>query len=357
MSRVRIAVVGTGWWATRVHLPALCADPRCRVVAAADADSARAMRAAAHFGVPRWYADHRALLGAEQLDGVVVATPPQSHHAIARDCLLAGADVLVEKPMTVTAADARDLVETARRTGRRLHVGYPYPYCRLALTLRDTVTSGALGGLRLVTGIFATSVRPLYRGLPHRSGDDALFSPAPETYDDRAKGGGQLHSQVTHIASLLLFATGLTPVSVQAFAGGDTPRADGWDGVAFRCGEAPGAAVGTIASTGTVAPGNPTVERIDLFGDRGHAAYDMAGGTLRIRGYDGTTLDDKVEAESERYPRAAPSERLVAALAGSGGILAGGELGLLTVEFIEAAARSLETGRAVALAATAERPT
>lgn len=357
MNRVRIAVVGTGWWATRVHLPALRADARCDVVAVADADSERAQRTAAYFGVPRWYGDHRALLEAEPVDGAVVATPPESHYAIARDCLLAGADVLVEKPMTVTAADARDLIETARRSGRRLHVGYPYPYCRLAQALRDLIASGALGALRMATGVFATSVRPLYRGQPHRSGDDSLFPPNPETYDDRARGGGQLYSQVTHIASLLFFATGLTPVVVQAYAGGDAPRADGWDAVAFRCGSAPDDAVGTIASTGTIAAGNPTVERIDLFGDRGHAAYDMARGTLSVRGYDGTNFDDRIESESERYPRTAPSERLVAALAGSAGVLAGGELGLLTVEFIDAAARSLETGGPVTLGAAARRQT
>ena len=350
MNRVRIAVVGAGWWATRVHLPALCADAGCDIVAVADADPTRAQRAAAHFRVPRWYADHRALLGAERVDGVVVATPPDSHYAIARDCLLAGADVLVEKPMTVAARDGRDLLETARRSGRRLHVGYPYPYCRLAQALRDRIAAGALGGLRLAAGVFATSVRPLYQGRPHRSADDALFPPNPETYEDRSRGGGQLHSQVTHIASLLFFVTGLAPVSVQAFAGGDTLRADGWDAVTFRCGETGDAAVGTIAGTGTVGPGSPPVERIELFGDRGHAAYDMAGGTLSVRGYDGTSLDDRVEAESERYPRTAPSARLVAALAGDAGVLVGGDVGLLTVEFIGAAARSIETGGPVTLA-------
>ena len=320
----------------------------------ADVDAARARRAAAHFGVPRGYAGHRALLDAERPDGVVVATPPESHHAIARDCLVADADVLVEKPMTVAAADARDLVETARRSGRRLHVGYPYPYCRLAQTLRGMVASGTLGVLRMAAGVFATSVRPLYRGEPHRPARDALFPPNPETYDDRSRGGGQLHSQVTHIASLLFFLTGAAPASVLAYAGGDTPRADGWDAVTFRYGAAPSAAVGTIASTGTVAAA-ATVERLELFGDRGHAAYDMAGGAIRVCLYDGTTLDDRVASESERYPRAAPAARLVDALAGSAGVLAGGELGLWTVEFIAAAVRSLETGRPVALAAAARR--
>ena len=62
MNRIRIAVIGTGWWSTRVHLPALCANADCDVVAVADADPRRARQAAAHFGVPHWYAEHRTLL-------------------------------------------------------------------------------------------------------------------------------------------------------------------------------------------------------------------------------------------------------------------------------------------------------
>jgi predicted dehydrogenase len=351
LNRIRIAVIGTGWWSTRVHLPALCANADCDVVAVADADPRRARQAAAHFGVPHWYAEHRTLLAAQRPDGVVVATPHDTHYAIACDCLIAGADVLVEKPMTVAAREGRDLVEVARRTGRRLHVGYPYPHCRLAQSLRDLTAAGRLGDLRLAGGLFATSARRLYQGAPHTRAEDALFAPNPATYGDVSRGGGQLHSQVTHIASLLFFITGLTPVVVQAFAGGDTPRADGWDAVTFRCRESGSAAVGTIASTGTVEPGSPTVERIDVFGDRGHAAYDMARGTLSVRGYDGTSLDDAVESPSERYPRAAPSARLVAVLMGRTGVLVGGELGLLTTEFIGAALRSIETGEPVRLAA------
>jgi hypothetical protein len=114
----------------------------------------------------------------------------------------------------------------------------------------------------------------------------------PETYSETARGGGQLHSQVTHIASLLFFTTQQIPTAVQAFAGGDTTGTDGWDAVTFRCGDGRDATVGTIASTGTVGPDRHTVERIELFGDRGHAAYDMADGTLTIHGYDGTNVDD-----------------------------------------------------------------
>ena len=345
MRRARIAVIGTGWWATRVHLPALRDNPHCDLVAVADTDPERARRAAEYFGVPRWYSDHAPLLEELHPDGVVIATPHDTHHGIARAALLAGADVLVEKPMTVSVKDAVDLVTLAARTGRRLHVGYPYPHCRLAQSLRDIVAAGDLGLLRLIGGTFATSAGPLYRGTPHTPASDALFAPDPSTYRDARRGGGQLHSQVTHIASLLFFVTNLRPIHVQAFVGGDRPTADSWDAVCFHL----GGAVGTIGSTATVEPGRPTVERIELFGERGHATYDMAGGVMRVVRYDGRRAEDRVEGESERYPRAAPSERLVQTLMGTASVLVPGELGLLTTAFIDAATRSAATGRPATL--------
>jgi predicted dehydrogenase len=103
--------------------------------------------------------------------------------------------------------------------------------------------------------------------------------------------------------------------------------------------------VGTIATTSTVARDSPTVERIALLGDRGHAEYDMGMGTLSVCRHDGRTVHGAVGSEVERYPRAAPSERLVAALRGEAGVLVGGQLGLLTTEFLSAALRSAQTGR------------
>ncbi len=68
------------------------------------------------------YADHRELLG--RVDAVSVVTTTPAHHAIARDFLEAGAHVLVEKPITETVAQARELIDIAARRGRILQVGH-----------------------------------------------------------------------------------------------------------------------------------------------------------------------------------------------------------------------------------------
>ena len=83
-ARARIGVIGTGWWATYAHLPALLSNPRAEVAAIADSSPQRLAQAAEHFGIRRSFGDYRTMLDAGDLDGVIVATPHSTHFSIAR---------------------------------------------------------------------------------------------------------------------------------------------------------------------------------------------------------------------------------------------------------------------------------
>ena len=76
------------------------------------------------FPVKRYFTDLSELLQEAHPDVVHVTTPPQSHFEIARTCLEQGANVYVEKPFTVNAADAEELVLLAERRGLRLTAGH-----------------------------------------------------------------------------------------------------------------------------------------------------------------------------------------------------------------------------------------
>ena len=86
-----------------------------------DPDAGARERIAAELGVAV-FADHRELLG--RTDAVSVATPTATHHAVTRDFLGAGTHVLVEKPITATEAEARELIKLATQAGRVLQVGH-----------------------------------------------------------------------------------------------------------------------------------------------------------------------------------------------------------------------------------------
>ncbi len=120
MSTVRAAVVGVGYLG-RFHAEKYRANRGTELVGVADVDAARAREVASALGVQA-FTDHRELLG--RIDCASVAVPTQHHHAVARDLLEGGIDVLVEKPLTSTLEEAKQLVELAVKGGRVLQVGH-----------------------------------------------------------------------------------------------------------------------------------------------------------------------------------------------------------------------------------------
>lgn len=120
MSRLRCAVIGGGYLG-RFHAQKYAALPRCELVAVADPDPGARERIAAELGVAV-VASHRELLG--KVDAVSIATPTPLHHPLARDFLVSGAHVLLEKPITTTVAEAEELIALAGERSRVLQVGH-----------------------------------------------------------------------------------------------------------------------------------------------------------------------------------------------------------------------------------------
>jgi len=123
--KARIAVIGAGWWATTAHIPAVQEHPQAELVLC-DRDPAKLASAAAAYGINTTYANIDDMLAREALDGAIVVTNHASHYPLAKRCLQAGLHVLIDKPMTLYAWEAKELVELAQAKGRELLVGYPY---------------------------------------------------------------------------------------------------------------------------------------------------------------------------------------------------------------------------------------
>lgn len=120
METIRAAVIGVGYLG-RFHAQKYAAAAGCELVAVVDPRDETRSAVGAELGV-RAVSDHQELLG--KVDAVSVVTPTPAHYAITRDFLEAGAHVLVEKPITDTPEQARELIELARRKGRILQVGH-----------------------------------------------------------------------------------------------------------------------------------------------------------------------------------------------------------------------------------------
>jgi predicted dehydrogenase len=117
---IRTAVVGVGYLG-RFHAQKYSELPGSLLVAVADPHAASREAVSRELGIPA-HADYRALLG--EVDAVSVVTPTAQHFTIAKEFLESGCHVLVEKPMTVTVAEAEALIAIARRSARILQVGH-----------------------------------------------------------------------------------------------------------------------------------------------------------------------------------------------------------------------------------------
>lgn len=122
------------------------------LVAAVDpSPAARAWaRDALHLDEAAVFADLARALSAVAADGVLVVTPPDTHHAVATAALQAGKHVLLEKPLATTIDEARDLIQTAEAMNRILMVSQNYRYRPGAVAVRQAVAAGLLGDLTAV---------------------------------------------------------------------------------------------------------------------------------------------------------------------------------------------------------------
>ncbi|HEX3835402.1 MAG TPA: Gfo/Idh/MocA family oxidoreductase [Steroidobacteraceae bacterium] len=120
MKKVRAAVIGVGYLG-RFHAQKYAQLAECELIAVVDARPEACAAVAAEVGAVA-LAEHRSLLG--QVDAVSIVTPTAAHFHIAREFLQAGAHVLVEKPITETPEQARELIALAAQHGRILQVGH-----------------------------------------------------------------------------------------------------------------------------------------------------------------------------------------------------------------------------------------
>jgi predicted dehydrogenase len=140
-----VAIIGCGMIADQ-HADQLRYLPGCELVAACDTDELMARQLADRFRISQVFTDAAEMLRAGGVDAVHITTPAQSHYPLGRLCLEAGCHVYVEKPFTLNAAEADELLHLADVGGRRITVGHNLQFTPEALRLRKLVHDGFLGG-------------------------------------------------------------------------------------------------------------------------------------------------------------------------------------------------------------------
>jgi len=326
---LRVGVVGCGYWGPYL-VRNLHDMPDVELVGVADLRPERLAYVLCAYPSVRAFPEPGELLEAG-VDAVVLATPIETHFALAREALLAGKHVLVEKPLAATVAEARELVRLAGELGRTLMVGHTFLYNPAVRELRRLVEAGELGRI-----YYADSAR-LNLGLFQRH-SDVVWDLAP------------------HDISILAYVLGGPPVAVSA-RGSACIRPDVHDVCYLELLFADG----TRANVHVSWLDPDKVRRLTLVGDRRMAVYNDVSTVEKLRVYDRgvelPTIDNYGEFEVAyrhgqiviphiqwREPLRVECEHFAHCVRAGVRPLSDGEQGLAVVAVLEAATRSLALG-------------
>lgn len=180
---LNIGLIGYGFAGATFHAPLIGAVPGLSLSHIASSRPEVAQRA---HPKARIHADPQALIDSPEVDVVVIASPNESHHPLARQALLAGKHVVVDKPFTITVAEAEDLRALAASQGRLLSVFHNRRWDNDFLTVRQQIESGVLGELNTFISTldrFRPEVRVRWREDGTVPGAGTLFDLGPHLID------------------------------------------------------------------------------------------------------------------------------------------------------------------------------
>lgn len=146
MSKIKLALVGVGYWGSKLLRVFSGFEQQCEIVAVVDTESSRLKELPLSPSVRRVATIQEAFLGG-RIDAVAIATPATSHFELVRFALNHGAHVFVEKPLAVTSADAAELAQIAIKNRRVLMVGHIFHFHPAIKKLRALADRGAFDRL------------------------------------------------------------------------------------------------------------------------------------------------------------------------------------------------------------------
>jgi predicted dehydrogenase/threonine dehydrogenase-like Zn-dependent dehydrogenase len=235
-----VGVVGYGAYFRSMLLPLIRKHPGFRLAGACARNGLTVRGAVENDGFPKGTTDYRELLADPSVDVLFVATRHNLHYEIAKAAVEAGKTVFVEKPMTMTAAEGRDLAEAVARQNVLLTVGFNRRFSPHAARLKELLQPVAAP-----------------KTLLYRVNAGAL--PPEHWLLDPAEGGGRLLGEGVHFFDLLAFLAGAQPTRVRSVSPPGRSRDEAVVALEFEDGS-----VGTLVYTGSGATAGGK-ERVEVF--------------------------------------------------------------------------------------------
>ncbi len=154
MSKIKTAVIGAGFMG-RVHTEGIRRLGNVEIAAVAAITAEEAAAFGKNMGIEKTTGDYREILADPSIQAVHICTPNVLHHQIAMEAMKAGKHVLCEKPLALSAAQAKEMVAMAGKTGLANCVNHNLRYYPLTQQIRRMIENGDLGEILIVQGTYS----------------------------------------------------------------------------------------------------------------------------------------------------------------------------------------------------------
>jgi predicted dehydrogenase len=310
---MKLGFIGAGWWAAEYQMPWFAAREDVQLVSVCRLGQAELAQVQARFGFAHATEDYRELLR-QPLDAVVVASPHVMHFEHAAAALEAGLHVMVEKPMTTTAKDARTLMELATRHNKHVLVPQGWNFAPYVMDASRLTRAGAIGEPRHIVCQMASALHDLMAGQPMAETTSQQFQPPASTWADPARAGGYGWGQLTHALGVMFALADVSPQQVHAWMGLSPSGADYYDAITLQCTNGATAVISGSATIPKAAGAQNDRSKgyqidIRVFGTEGMLLFDVERERCEIRRNDGKNITIDVPAGD--YPASAPWETFV----------------------------------------------
>jgi len=235
----------------RLRAQALAKVPDAKLVAVADVDLARATSVAAP-AQARVCKEVAEMLRLDQIEAVIVSTPPQFHEEATITALAAGKHVLCEKPLSNSLESCRRMLEAAQKSGKTLATGFNHRYFPAIRFLKQTLDDGVIGKLDHVRAFAGHEGLSQFR--------------APWEYDKAVTGGGALLDVGIHLIDLTCYVLG-DVTQVNGIATNEVWKLPGTEDNGFAIFRSSAGVVATLQASWTEWKGYRFY--LEAYGDRG----------------------------------------------------------------------------------------
>lgn len=252
---IRLGVVGAGFWAMEMHLPALLNLPGVRVIGVASRTEQSARAAAERFAIPNWTTDYRELLDDPEVDVIDIVVPNYLHAPVTIAAAERGKHVICIKPLALKLEEADRMIAAAKAAGVRLFYAENVPFIPAVRRAREVADAGAIGDIFRVKACEGI-------GRPH----------AGWFLDPVQSGGGAAIDMAVHSIAFCRFMTRAEVDTVSAEVGTFVHKATSLEDTVVMTLRFANGAIGQCEDSWSLAAAMDS--RFEVFGTKGRILID-----------------------------------------------------------------------------------